>query len=136
VVSPVSDHTLEGEHLRRHLRRRGVVAHRRIGLSGFATDHVWGEDDLGEAWRLPATGLVLVTQQASDDQLFHELSADPEALRAAGVTAVHRVGDSVAPRMTSEAVFDAHRLARELDSENPSVPLPFLRERVSLHEQT
>jgi dimethylamine/trimethylamine dehydrogenase len=38
--------------------------------------------------------------------------------------------------MTSEAVFDAHRLARELDGEDPSAPLPFLRERVSLHRST
>lgn len=136
VVSPVSDHTLEGEHLRRHLHHRGVVTHRGISLSGFDTEAVWGEDDLGESWRLPVAGLVLVTQQASDDRLFHELSADPEALRAAGITGLHRVGDSVAPRMTSEAVFDAHRLARELDGQDPSVPLPFLRERISLHRPT
>ena len=132
VVSPVSDHTLEGEHLRRHLHRRGVVAHRGISLSGFDATSVWGEDDLGQAWRLPAAGLVLVTQQTSEGQLFHDLSTDPETLRAAGVSGLHRVGDSVAPRMTSEAVFDAHRLARELDSHDPSVPLPFLRERVHL----
>ena len=136
VVSPVSDHTLEGEHLRRHLHRRGVVAHRGISLSGFDTRSVWGEDDLGQAWRLPAAGLVLVTQQTSDGRLFHDLSTDPEALRAAGVSGLHQVGDSVAPRMTSEVVFDAHRLARELDSEHPSVPLPFLRERVDLHRLT
>jgi dimethylamine/trimethylamine dehydrogenase len=136
VVSPVSDHTLEGEQLRKHLHQRGVVTHRGISLSGFETESVWGEDDLGERWRWPAAGLVLVTQQASDDRLFHELSADPEALRAAGVTGLHRIGDAVAPRMTSEAVFDAHRLARELDGEDPSVPLPFLRERVSAHRPT
>jgi dimethylamine/trimethylamine dehydrogenase len=135
VVSPVSDHTLEGEHLRAHLHRRGVRTHRGVTLGGFGSGSVWGEDDLGDAWRLPAGGLVLVTQQTSDDRLFHELSADAEALRAAGVVALHRVGDAVAPRMTSEAVFDAHRLARELDGADPSVPLPFLRERVSLHEE-
>ncbi len=31
--------------------------------------------------------------------------------------------------MPSEAVFDGHRLARELDGSDPSVPLPYLRER-------
>jgi hypothetical protein len=31
--------------------------------------------------------------------------------------------------MPSEAVFDGHRLGRELDSEHPDVPLLFLRER-------
>ena len=132
VVSPQSDASLEGDFLRKHLHRRGVVAHRGISLSGFDATSVWGEDDLGQARRLPAAGLVLVTQQTSEGQLFHDLSTDPETLRAAGVSGLHRVGDSVAPRMTSEAVFDAHRLARELDSHDPSVPLPFLRERVHL----
>jgi dimethylamine/trimethylamine dehydrogenase len=32
----------------------------------------------------------------------------------------------------SEAVFDGHRLAREIDSENPAVPLPYIRERLVL----
>jgi dimethylamine/trimethylamine dehydrogenase len=131
VVSPISDHTLEGDHLRRHLHERGVVTHRGSTLLGFDGESVRGESDLGETWRLPAAGLVLVTQQESDDRLFHELSADPEARRAAGVTGLHRVGDAVAPRMTSEAVFDAHRLARELDGDDPSVPRPFLRERAT-----
>ena len=72
---------------------------------------------------------MLVTQQRSDSALYDALVADPEALAAAGIRAVHRVGDAVAPRMPSEAVFDGHRLGRELDSADPSFPLPFLRER-------
>jgi dimethylamine/trimethylamine dehydrogenase len=31
--------------------------------------------------------------------------------------------------MISEAIFDGHRLAREIDGPDPSIPLPFARER-------
>jgi dimethylamine/trimethylamine dehydrogenase len=34
----------------------------------------------------------------------------------------------VAPRLIAECVFDGHRLAREIDSPDPAMPLPFLRE--------
>jgi dimethylamine/trimethylamine dehydrogenase len=31
--------------------------------------------------------------------------------------------------MISEAIFDGHRLAREIDGPDPAIPLPFDRER-------
>ena len=76
--------------------------------------------------------MVLVTAQASDDALYRALVSDPQALEAAGIRAVHVIGDAVAPRMPSEAVFDGHRLARELESSDPDVALPWLRERPSI----
>ena len=48
------------------------------------------------------------------------------------ILAVYRIGDCVAPRIVAEAIFDGHRLAREIDAENPAVPLPYRRERISL----
>ena len=33
------------------------------------------------------------------------------------------------PRLIADAVFSGHRLAREIDSDNPAMPLPFKRER-------
>ena len=55
-----------------------------------------------------------------------------DLLRAEGIEALYRIGDCVAPRIVAEASFDGHRLAREIDSENPAVPLPYRRERLSL----
>ena len=40
--------------------------------------------------------------------------------RAEGIEALYRIGDCVAPRIIAEAIFDGHRLAREIDSENPA----------------
>ena len=71
---------------------------------------------------------MLVTQQVADDALYRELVADPAALVAAGILAVHRIGDALAPRLISEAVFDGHRLAMEIDSADPEVPLPYNRD--------
>ena len=42
---------------------------------------------------------------------------------------MYRIGDCVAPRLIADAIFDGHRLAREIDSPNPEIALPYLRER-------
>jgi hypothetical protein len=47
-----------------------------------------------------------------------------------------RIGDCVAPNFISEAIFDGHRLAREIDSDDPAHPLPFIRERASVSAVT
>jgi dimethylamine/trimethylamine dehydrogenase len=39
------------------------------------------------------------------------------------------IGDASAPRMLVDSIFDGHRLAREIDSPHPEMPLPFIRER-------
>jgi hypothetical protein len=46
--------------------------------------------------------------------------------------ALYRIGDAAAPRMISEAIFDGHRLAREIDQDDPAQPAPYLRERAGL----
>ena len=43
--------------------------------------------------------------------------------------AVYSIGDCVAPRLLADCVFDGHRLARELDGDEPARPLAVRRER-------
>lgn len=129
VVSPVSELTLEGPLLRQHLHEAGIVMHRGITITAVEPGGVSGEDEFADPWSMEADALVPVTQRVSDDALYHQLRSDPEALRSAGIEAVFRIGDCVAPRMISEAVFDGHRLAREIDGPHPAVPLPYDRER-------
>ena len=121
VVSPISDLTLEGPMLRQHLHERGVVMHRGVTIDRVEPGSVFGEDEFGEAFSLDVDGIVLVTQQVSDEALYLELVGDPAALQAAGIEAVYRIGDCVAPRMISEAIFDGHRLAREIDGPTPRI---------------
>jgi electron transfer flavoprotein alpha subunit len=91
-------------------------------LTGIGPGALTCTDANGEPLEIEAAGVVLVTQRMSDDALFHDL----DGRRAA----VFRIGDCVAPRLLSEAIFDGHRLAREIDCEDPEVALPYLRERV------
>jgi dimethylamine/trimethylamine dehydrogenase len=129
TVSPISDLTLEGPMLRQHLHEVGVRMEREVTVLAVEPGRVSGADGFEEPWSLEADGIVLVTQQVSDDALYRGLVGDPGALGDAGIEAVYRIGDCVAPRMISEAIFDGHRLAREIDAPDPSVPLPFDRER-------
>ena len=72
---------------------------------------------------------MLVTQRVSDEALYLELAGRP---RAAGSRASTAIGDCVAPRLIADAIFDGHRLGREIDSPDPAQPLPHLRERPGL----
>ena len=128
-VAPVCDETLEGPLLRRRLHDAGVKTAVDVVAQAVEPGRVRGVNGFDEPVELPADGVVLVTQRLSQDALYHELAADPDALVENGIEAVYRVGDCVAPRVPADAIFDGHRLAREIDSDDPSLPLPYLRER-------
>jgi dimethylamine/trimethylamine dehydrogenase len=131
-IAPVCDETLEGPMLRQHLHDRGIGQRAGVVLTRIEPGRVAATDEFGEELELEADAVVLCTQRLSNEALYLELRADEEALRAEGVEALYRIGDCVAPRIVAEAIFDGHRLAREIDSENPAVPLPYRRERISL----
>jgi dimethylamine/trimethylamine dehydrogenase len=86
-------------------------------------------DEFGRPYRIACDGVVVVAQRRSDDALHRALMDDADALAASGVEQLHAIGDCVAPRLIADAIFDGHRLAREIDSPDPSSPLPYLRER-------
>jgi dimethylamine/trimethylamine dehydrogenase len=88
--------------------------------------------EFGDPLELEADAVVLVTQRLSNDALYLELKAGADTLADEGIEALYRIGDCVAPRIIAEAIFDGHRLAREIDSENPALPLPYRRERLVL----
>jgi dimethylamine/trimethylamine dehydrogenase len=124
-VSPFSHETLEHDLLRRRLHEVGVRMHRGVVLESLEGGH----DDLGEPFELEADALVLVTQRLSNESLYLELKRDEAVLGAEEIEALYRIGDCVAPQLIADAIFDGHRLAREIDAATPLVPLPWLRER-------
>jgi dimethylamine/trimethylamine dehydrogenase len=132
VLSPVSDQTLEGDMLRAHLHRAGVSVRPATIISGIGAGSVTGHDRHGEPWSAACDGIVLVTQQVPQDTLYSELASHQPTLVTAGITGLYHIGDAVAPRMISEAIFDGHRLAREIDQEDPAQPAPYRRERADL----
>src|SRR5260370_19590802 len=90
VLSPVSDETLEGEMLRRHLHGLGVSVQRGITVTSIEPGSVHGHGEHGEPWSARCDGIVLVTQQASDDHLYRELAAGGTALARAGIPSAYR----------------------------------------------
>ncbi|HEX4482325.1 MAG TPA: FAD-dependent oxidoreductase [Solirubrobacteraceae bacterium] len=129
-LAPFMFYTGEGFRVNRELRAQGVEViplHllSEIGDGGaLRGQNVWAPDPV--QWH--ADAVVLVTQRQPQDALFHELQGDPERLQREGIEAVYRIGDCLAPRTIAENVFDGHRLAREIDSPDPTKPLPYIRE--------
>lgn len=117
VVSPLSDHTLEGSMLRRHLHRTGIVQCPGVTVLDFDGTRARGTDPFGSEVSIPADDVVLVTHEVATDDLV-------DALAGADL---HVIGDAASPGPVSEAVFDGHRLARALDA--PAAVL--LRERLA-----
>ena len=129
AIAPYTRYTLENPRLNRTLRECGV----RI-LKEHALDRAWlGGVELSEIWdgstqSTDCDTVVLVTQRRSQDAVYRELRDDTSALEESGIV-LYRVGDCEVPQIPADAIFSGHRLAREIDSPNPAVPRPYVRER-------
>lgn len=137
-VAAEGDLTLEGSAIRASLHGSGVVMYRDVSLTAAQHGRVVGMGEFQEPFSLNTDALVLVTTRVAVDDLYQELISDREALAEAGIQAVHCIGDALSPRPMAEAVFDGHRLAREFESPDPAIALPYKREplRLVLEERT
>ena len=117
--------------MNRHLRGLGI----RIRVSTVLLGVQDGRLKLQDVWKsapveeLGFDALILVTQRISNNEIYRALLARKEQWPTLGIRRVYRIGDCVAPGLIADAVFDGHRLAREIDSPDPEHPLPFIRER-------
>jgi dimethylamine/trimethylamine dehydrogenase len=85
--------------------------------------------DNGGEFNLPVDAVILVTSRHSEDRLWRELKDRRAEWAANEIQAIFRTGDCKAPVQLNQAMWDAHRLAREFDSPHPAYPLPWIRER-------
>jgi dimethylamine/trimethylamine dehydrogenase len=132
VVAPTLDLSFEGYLTRRKLEDLGVATITETELRSIdASSCLVDRHDRQST--VEADLVVLATSRRSNDTIYQELLDDREALRAAGVEGVYAAGDCVSPRFLADAVFDGHRLGREIDSPDPMVPLPVIRERSLVH---
>lgn len=124
-------HTDEGGHVMHALLDLGVQLVTSHSLSRIEPGKVIGHNVYHAATEASWTvdSVVLVTQRQSRNDLYEQLTAGQERLSGAGITQVLRIGDCVEPRVIAEAVFDGHRLGREIDTSDPATPLPFIREQ-------
>jgi dimethylamine/trimethylamine dehydrogenase len=73
--------------------------------------------------------VVLTTQRLPRVELYRGLCTKRELWREEGLQAVYRIGDCLAPRpQVADAIFDGHRLGRELETDDPMRPLPWISE--------
>jgi dimethylamine/trimethylamine dehydrogenase len=137
VVTPAAEiasftaNTLELVRTARRLNELGVHMITHYRLAGAASgelhfSHVHTETSM----EILARTVVMVTSRTPVDGLFHELQADSSALARAGIAAVRRIGDCLAPSAIFGAVYSGHRFAREFDEPNRL----FRRERIDLSE--
>ena len=89
----------------------------------------FGRREGTETFDVACDSVVLVTSRVPNSELFDELKARKAEWADNEVEAMYRVGDCHAPQQLMNAIFDAHRLAREFDSPNPERFLPWIRER-------
>ena len=89
----------------------------------------FGRREGSETFDVACDSVILVTSRVPNSELFEELKARQAEWTDNEVRAVYRVGDCHAPQQLMNAIFDAHRLAREFDSPNPRRFLPWIRER-------
>ncbi len=131
LASPYTFQTGEGYRQNRLFLEEGVEIRVSNVVTGLAPGTVTAVHGFApdRPFELEADSVVLVTQRLSDDELYRELKADRAALEAEGIRGLYRIGDCVMPRMAlADAIFDAHRLAREIDSDDPATPKPYIRE--------
>ena len=133
-VAPYTQHTGEYFYIYRRLAALGVNMVTNQVLTSIERGHGVSRHSVVRErlthWNPEA--VVLVTQRLSRNGLWTTLTEQRERLHAAGVAGLFRVGDCVAPRTIADAVFDGHRLAREIDSTDPGTPLRPIRENLVL----
>ncbi|MCP4391521.1 MAG: FAD-dependent oxidoreductase [Gammaproteobacteria bacterium] len=132
-VSSWTEHTLEQHRIQAHVLELGIKVVTSQNISAIGADEVSTSCAYTErAGSLPAASLVLVTSRLPNDELYLELSADPQRLADAGIESVSAIGDCLCPSTIAAAVHEGHRVAREMDAPPENPDLPFRREIISL----
>ena len=122
-VAPFCDETLEGPLLRQHLHDLGIGMRAECAVLGRRARAACA------ARRRSATPLRSSATPSSSSPSACRTSGSSSSSARPALAGLHRIGDCVAPRLLADAIWDGHRLAREIDSPDPAMPLPHLRER-------
>lgn len=129
-VAHFAETTEEMSDVHRNLIRLNIETVSDTRVDRIEPGHVTGslvlDRSVKTVWE--ANAVVLVTQRVSDISLYRELEAHEQTMQEEGIEGLYRIGDCVVPRIIADCVFDGHRLAREIDTVDPAVPLPYIRE--------
>jgi dimethylamine/trimethylamine dehydrogenase len=111
VAGDWSFHTQEQPQTQRRLLELGVKIIVSTVLDGFDGETVsLACGFTGRIQRQAASAIVLVTSREPDDALYRQLTQDGEA----ATPHIHRIGDCRAPSLIASAVYEGHRIGRQL----------------------
>ena len=135
-VTPAADvahwthNTMEQERIQRRLLELGVTIHAHRSLTAIHAETAELSCTFtGRSETVPAGGIVMVTAREPLDACYRDLIAEPEALTAAGIETVARLGDCEAPSTIAAAVYAGHRFAQEFQTVvEDADAVPFRRE--------
>jgi dimethylamine/trimethylamine dehydrogenase len=137
LVTPAADvsawtkFTLEQPMIEQRLHEIGVpVVEKHIVASLKAGELELEHSHNGVRRKIACGTLLLVTMRLPNDGIYLELSENPEALEAAGIKSLTRIGDCYAPSTIAAAVYAGHRCAREMDE--PASEVAFRRDMIAL----
>ncbi len=60
-----------------------------------------------------------MTGRSSDDEIYRGLKARKSEWAEKGIKGVYVIGDAWAPKLIADATFDGHRIAREIEEDDP-----------------
>jgi dimethylamine/trimethylamine dehydrogenase len=130
LVAQWTQYTLEQEPIEARMAERGITLLTRHTLTGVGGGEAELRDELNRRTvRLDCAGVVMVTARQPNDGLWRALDGMGEAVAAAGVETIRRIGDCYGAGPIVTAVYMGHRYAEELDTEPDPDAVPFLRER-------
>jgi dimethylamine/trimethylamine dehydrogenase len=128
-VAAWTRHTVEQERIQARLINLGVNIIPSRNLKAFDGNRVTLECVYtGSEEEIQVDGLVMITARVPNDDLYYELASQADALSAAGIKSLARIGDCLAPGTIASAVFSGHKFACEFDEPDPG-DVPFKRER-------
>ena len=132
-VSSWTENTLEQHRIQARVLERGIEVVTAHTIVQIHTDQVDCACVYTNRLRtLPAGSVVMVTSRRPDNQLYLALMENPEKLTSAGIRSVSAIGDCSNPSTIATAIYEGHRVARELDAAPVDPDMPFRREQIAL----
>ena len=129
-VSCWTQNTMEQHRIEKVLLDRGVSLIVKHTLTGVASDSAsFTCNTTDRALSCEAQALVMVTLRAPQNGLYFSLAGEAQEQLDDLPFGLMRIGDCMAPNTIAAAVYDGHRVAREMDNRPDPDSVPFKRER-------
>jgi len=134
-VSPWTHNTLEQHRVQARVLELGIrviTSHNisRVGSSEVDINCVYSDKpDV-----VTASSVVMVTSRQPNNELHLSLNEDTSRLTDSGIDSVTAIGDCLSPSTIASAVYEGHRVAREMDAPPENPDMPFRREEIMLED--